>query len=50
MFNEWMLENCGDTPVSKNRKMLDESVNIASRNRGFHKIQYAVAIYEQTTN
>ena len=43
------LENCGDGgPKSKYRKVLKESVNVTSTNRGFRTIQHSVAAYEQT--
>ena len=34
--------------MSKYRKVLDESVNLTSTNRGFRTIQHSVATYEQT--
>ena len=34
--------------MSKYRKVLEESVNVASTNRGFRTIQHSVATYEQT--
>ena len=43
------LEDCGDGgPMSKYRKMLEESVNVTSTKRGFRTIQHSVATYEQT--
>ena len=42
------LEDCGDGPVWKYRKVLQEAVNVTSTNRGFRTIQHSVATYEQT--
>ena len=42
------LEDCGDGPMSKYRKVLEEAVNVTSTNRGFGTIQHSVATYEQT--
>ena len=47
-LNKRTLENCGDGPMSKYRKVLDESVNVTSTNRGFRTVQHGVATYEQT--
>ena len=47
-LNKRTLEDCGDGPMSKYRKVLEEAVNIASTNRGFRAIQHSVARYEQT--
>ena len=48
-FNKGTLEDCGDGgPMSKYRKVLDESVNVTSTIRGFRPIQHSVATYEQT--
>ena len=48
-LNKRTLEDCGDGgPRSKYRKVLQESVNVASTNRGFGTIQHSVATYEQT--
>ena len=42
------LEDCSDGgPMSKYRKVLEESVNVTSINRGFRTIQHSVATYEQ---
>ena len=35
-------------PMSKDRKVLEESVNLTSTNRGFPTVRYGVATYEQT--
>ena len=42
------LEDCGDGPMSKYRKVLQEAVNVTSTKRGFRTIQHSVATYEQT--
>ena len=42
------MEDCGDGPMSKPRKVLEEAVNVTSTNRGFRTIQHSVATYEQT--
>ena len=48
-LNKRTLEDCGDGgPLSKYRKVLEESVNVTSTNRGFRTIQHSFAMYEQT--
>ena len=49
-LNKRTLEDCGDGggPMSQYRKVLEESVNVTSTNRGFRMIQHSVAPYEQT--
>ena len=47
-LNKSTLEDCGDRPMSKYRKVLPEAVNVTSANRGFRTIQHSVATYEQT--
>ena len=42
------LEDCGDGPMSKYRKVLEEAVNVISTNRGFRTMKHSVATYEQT--
>ena len=43
------MEDCGDGgPITKHRKVLEESVNVTSTNRGFPTIQHTFAAYEQT--
>ena len=42
------LEDCGDEPMSKSRKAMEESVIVTSTNKGFRTIQHSVATYEQT--
>ena len=48
-LNKRTLEDCGDGgPMSKYRKVLEESVNVTSANRAFRTIQHSVVTYEQT--
>ena len=42
------LKDCGDGPMSKYRKVLEEAVNVTSTNRGFQTMKHGVATYEQT--
>ena len=42
------MKDYGDGPLSKYRKVLEESVNVTSTNRGVRTIQHNVAMYEQT--
>ena len=43
------LEHCGDGPMSKYRKLLEEAVNVNSTKRGFRTMKHSVATYEQTS-
>ena len=47
-FKKGVLEDSGDGPISKYRRVLDEAINITSRNRGFITINNMVATNEQT--
>ena len=47
-LNERTLEDCGDGPMAKYRKVLDEFINVTSTNRGFRTVHHSVATYEQT--
>ena len=47
-LNKRTLEDCGDGPMSKYRKVLEEAVNVTSTNRGFRTIQHSFATYERT--
>ena len=47
-LNRRTLEDCGDEPMSKYRKVLKEAVNVTSTNRGFRTMKNSVATYEQT--
>ena len=46
-LNKRTLEDCGDGPMSKYRKVLDESVNVTSTNGGFQTVQHLGATYDQ---
>ena len=46
--NKRTLEDWGDGPLAKYRKVLDEFINVTSTNRGFRTVHYSVATYEQT--
>ena len=47
-LNKRTLEDCGDGPMSKYRKLLEEAVNVFSTNRRFRTMKHSVATYEQT--
>ena len=47
-LNKRTLEDCGDGPMTKCRKVLEEAVNVTSTNLGFRKMKHSVATYEQT--
>ena len=47
-LNKRTLEDCGDGPMAKYRKVLDEFINVTSTNRGFRTVNRSVATYEQT--
>ena len=48
-MNERTLEDCGDGPMAKYRKVLDEFINVTSTIRGcFRTVHHSVATYEQT--
>ena len=44
-LNERTLEDCGDGPMSKYRKVLKEAVNVTSTTRGFRIMKHSVATY-----
>ena len=46
-LNKRVLEQSGDGPLEKYRKVLNEKVNITSNNRGFRKNNHSVATYEE---
>ena len=46
-LNKRTLEDCGDGPMSKYRKVLEEAVNLASTNSRFRTMKHSVATYEQ---
>ena len=47
-LNERTLEDCGDGPMSKYRKVLEEADKVISTNRGFPTMKHSVSTYEQT--
>ena len=47
-LNKRTLEDCGDGPMSKYRKVLEDAVKVTSTNREFRTMKYSVATYEQT--
>ena len=47
-LNIRILEESGDGPMEKYRKVLDGAINLTSTNRGFRIINHMVATYEQT--
>ena len=47
-LNKRVLENSGDSLMLKNRRVLDEAINLISTNRGFRTIHHMIARYEQT--
>ena len=47
-LNERVIEDSGDGPMSKYRRVLDEAINLTSTNIGFRTINHTVATYEQT--
>ena len=42
------LEDCGDGPMYKYCRVLEEVVEVTSTNRGFPTLQHAVGTYEET--
>ena len=49
-LNKRTLEDCGDGPMAKYQKVLDEFINVTSTIRGFPTVHHIVATYEQTKN
>ena len=47
-LNKRTLEDCGDGPMAKYRKLLDEFIIVTSTNRGFRTVHHSVATYEQS--
>ena len=47
-LNKRRLEDCGDVPTAKYRKVLDDFVDVTSTNRDCRTVQHIVATYEQT--
>ena len=48
VLNKRTLEDTGDGPMSKYRRVLDEAVNLKSTNREFKISNHLVGTYEQT--
>ena len=46
-LDERVLEQSGDGPLENSRKVLNEQVNVTSKNRGFPTNNHSVATYEQ---
>ena len=44
-LNKRTLEGCGDGPMTKYRKVLEEAVNVTSTNSGFRTTKHRVATY-----
>ena len=47
-LNKRTLEDGGDGPMTKYRKVLEEAVNVTSTKRGFQTMKHSVATYKQT--
>ena len=47
-LNKRTLEENGDGPMEKYRRVMDEIINLTSTNRGFRTINHCVNTYEQT--
>ena len=47
-LNKRILEDSGDSLMSKYRRVLDEAINLTSSKRGFRTINRMVATYQQT--
>ena len=47
-LNKETLEDCGDGPMAKYRKVLDGFINVTSTNRGSRTVHHSAATYEQT--
>ena len=46
-LNKRTIEDCGDGPMAKYRKVLDVFINVTSTNRGFRTVHHSAATYEQ---
>ena len=46
-LNKRVLEQSGDGPLEKYRRVFNERVNVTSNNRGFRTNNHSVATYEQ---
>ena len=47
-LNKRTLEDCGDGPMAKYRKVLVEFINVTSTNTRFQSVHHGVASYEHT--
>ena len=47
-LNKRTLEETGDGPLEKNRRVMEKIINFISANGGFRTINHCVATYEQT--
>ena len=47
-LNKRALRDCGDGPMAKYRKVMDEFNNVIATNRGYRTVHNSVATYEQT--
>ena len=47
-LNKRTLEDTGDEPMSKYRRVADKAVNLKSTNHGFKTSSHLVGTYEQT--
>ena len=46
-FNKRVLEQSGDEPLEKHRRVLNEKINVISNNRGFRTSNHSVATFER---
>ena len=47
-LNKRTLEESGEGPLEKYRRVMDDNVNVKSTNRGFRTVNHKVVTYEQT--
>ena len=47
-LNRGTLEDCGDGPMAKYRKVLDDIINVTSTNGRFRTVHHSAATYEHT--
>ena len=47
-LNKRTIEDCGDGPMTKYRRVLADQNNVTSANRGFRTKEPSIATYEQT--
>ena len=46
-LNKIVLEQSGDGPLEKKRRVLNQKVNVTSNNRGYRTNNHSVATYDQ---